>query len=485
MRHRLVREGWNHHKVLVPASLAVQADASLRHGNHDLLLGGCPAEVIEGEALLAHFPLRTPAQYLAKVAINYLQYLAMPDRDAATGWHYRESLDLLKHDAGAFHAGFMAAARRYALPGDAAPAQETRLDPLPYQGGPLKHTPAASEACRGWQVVLRHAEDLARRNAVFAACLREDGQAALDTVAAVFERLHAQAAQHIGLLHGEYVRASQRDAALAQKDALLLTQQEQLGALQARAALLVAEIARVEQQLRRSWTWRVGRLLVAPVARVVRGAWRCRQAGGRLLRQFRVGRSGPASPLRAARRIILGAGGTSYPRWTATEQAQLDLTRREDFARHWQPGSRDAFLAEHVWEHLTDGQARCALAHCYEFLRAGGHLRIAVPDGLHPDLEYREWVRPGGNGPGADDHKVLYDYRSLRTLLEGTGFRLRLLEYWTEHGEFHRRKWSPADGHVRRSARHDSRNQEGVLKYTSLIADAIKPRARRWFRRAR
>jgi hypothetical protein len=42
-----------------------------------------------------------------------------------------------------------------------------------------------------------------------------------------------------------------------------------------------------QEQLRRSWTWRVGRLLVAPVARIVRGASRCGQAGRRLLRQFR------------------------------------------------------------------------------------------------------------------------------------------------------------------------------------------------------
>jgi predicted SAM-dependent methyltransferase len=547
MRHRLVREGWCHHKVLAPGRLAARDGATLRQGSHDLLVGGGPAEAVGGATLLAHFPLRTPAQYLAKVAINCLQYLAMPDRDAGNGWHYRPLFDLLKHDARAFHAGFAEAARRYAVLGGAAGVPETLLDPLPYRGGPLKHTPPLDEDFRAWPVVLRHAEDLARRNAVFAACLREDGQAALDTVAAVFERLHGQAVEYVRLLHGEYVRTSQqqqeierergrqaeledrlagerrrsaeldrelgaaraREARLA--EAIVGQQQEiqsergrqaelenllaqerqrsveldrQLGAAQAHEARLAEEVVRVEQRLRGSWTWRAGRLLVAPVARVVRASRHCRRAGARVLQRARAWRSRPASSLGAARRIILGAGETAHPRWTATEQAQLDVTRREDFARHWQPGSRDAFLAEHVWEHLTGEQARRALAHCYEFLRPGGYLRIAVPDGLHPDPAYREWVRPGGNGPGADDHRVLYDHRSLRALLEEAGFRVRLLEYWTEQGEFRRRRWSAADGPVRRSSRYDPRNQGGVLRYTSLIADAFKPRAPRGLRRA-
>ena len=57
-------------------------------------------------------------------------------------------------------------------------------------------------------------------------------------------------------------------------------------------------------------------------------------------------------------------------------------------------------------------------ANCYEFLRPGGRLRIAVPDGFHPEPGYIEYVRPGGTGIGADDHKVLYNYQSLRKLLE-------------------------------------------------------------------
>ena len=52
---------------------------------------------------------------------------------------------------------------------------------------------------------------------------------------------------------------------------------------------------------------------------------------------------------------------------------------------------------------------------------------------------------------------------------------VRLLEFYDQRGQFHRRSWSSNDGHIRRSAEHDPRNQDGQLVYTSLILDAIKP----------
>ena len=49
------------------------------------------------------------------------------------------------------------------------------------------------------------------------------------------------------------------------------------------------------------------------------------------------------------------------------------------------------------------------------------------------------------------------------------------LEHWDGAGEFHATDWDPFDGKVVRSLRYDSRNAEGVLKYTSLIIDGVKP----------
>ncbi len=108
-------------------------------------------------------------------------------------------------------------------------------------------------------------------------------------------------------------------------------------------------------------------------------------------------------------------------------------------------------------------------------MRSGCRLRIAVPDGFHPDLNYIEYVKPGGTGFGSDDHKVLYNYESLTNILEKAGFQIKLLEYWDEKGEFHFQDWLSADGYVERSRLYDPRNQDGTLSYTSLIIDAIKP----------
>ena len=176
-----------------------------------------------------------------------------------------------------------------------------------------------------------------------------------------------------------------------------------------------------------------------------------------------------------AKRIVLGAGRTVYPGWYSTNRETLDLLKRGDFARHWQPGTREAFLAEHVWEHLSEDDGRTAARNCYEFLRAGGRLRIAVPDGHNPDSAYREYVRPGGTGPGADDHKVLYTAESLHAALTAAGYACEWLEYWDASGKFHAKDWRAEDGYISRSKRFDSRNADGVLRYTSLIIDALKP----------
>ena len=135
-----------------------------------------------------------------------------------------------------------------------------------------------------------------------------------------------------------------------------------------------------------------------------------------------------------------------------------------------------AILAEHVWEHLTQKEGLIAAKMCFQYLQPGGRLRIAVPDGCNPDSNYRKWVQPGGTGPGADDHKILYTYDSLQQLLVEAGFHTELLEYFDSSGQFHFVEWDPSDGMIRRSRRFDARNQGGKLGYTSLIVDAWKPR---------
>jgi predicted SAM-dependent methyltransferase len=171
----------------------------------------------------------------------------------------------------------------------------------------------------------------------------------------------------------------------------------------------------------------------------------------------------------------LGAGGVADPGWIPTDHGVLDITRAHDWAKLFSPDSIDALLAEHVWEHLNLQVGQRAAKLCYRYLRPGGYLRLAVPDGLHPDPAYRDLVRPGGSGAGADTHRIFYDYRSLSDLLKGAGFTVELIEYFDSESRFMRSRLDPRRGVIWRSFDFDRRNTDGQPHYTSLIVDAAKP----------
>ena len=173
-------------------------------------------------------------------------------------------------------------------------------------------------------------------------------------------------------------------------------------------------------------------------------------------------------------RIIVGAGGTSYLGWISTEIHHLNLLKPEDWAKYFRPNSIKAILAEHVWEHLTAEEGTAAANFCYQYLSPGAHIRVAVPDGLHPDPYYIDLVRPGGIGPGADQHKMLYNYQTLGNMFEAAGFEIKLLEYFDQKGDFHFTDWDRSDGMIERSTRYDTRNWKNRQAYTSLIMDAKK-----------
>ena len=203
----------------------------------------------------------------------------------------------------------------------------------------------------------------------------------------------------------------------------------------------------------------------------LRGAKGLRDAWRRLVRRRLLRTQVRRNPLK----IVLGSSRVHVRDWLLTDMDQLDITVEADWQRYFTPGSVDAILAEHVWEHLTPDQAVAAARNCFAYLRPGGRLRIAVPDGLHPDPEYIEAVRPMGSAKGSDDHKVLYTCDTLKHLMENAGFGIRVLECFDANGRFFSSDWDPEDGMIRRSARFDSRNSDGVLRYTSIIMDVFKP----------
>ena len=173
-------------------------------------------------------------------------------------------------------------------------------------------------------------------------------------------------------------------------------------------------------------------------------------------------------------RIVIGAGGIYDRGWIATDIEDLNLLKAEHWQRLFKPSSIDALLAEHVWEHLSEEDGYKAARQCYEYLKPGGRLRVAVPDGFHPDPKYIDHVKPGGCGPGAHDHKVLYNYLTFSRIFEEAGFRVEPLEYFDANGLFNFVNWQPEDGKIHRSRGFDDRNVVRPLSYTSLILDAWK-----------
>ena len=174
-------------------------------------------------------------------------------------------------------------------------------------------------------------------------------------------------------------------------------------------------------------------------------------------------------------KIVVGSSGFYEQGWTPTDIEYLNMLNDGDWKNFFKENSIDAILGEHVWEHLSEEDGLLAFKNCFKYLKHGGYLRIAIPDGFHPKEEYINHVKPGGIGIGADDHKILYNYQSLTNSLYRAGFRINLLEYFDENGLFHAIPWKTDDGFIKRSKDHDPRNANGELNYTSLIVDAIKP----------
>ncbi|MCX6350269.1 MAG: hypothetical protein NTX03_00215 [Bacteroidetes bacterium] len=180
------------------------------------------------------------------------------------------------------------------------------------------------------------------------------------------------------------------------------------------------------------------------------------------------------SPLK----VNLGSGLHHYDGWMATDYPFFDVTNKEQWDFLFENHPADNFLSEHVFEHLTYIQVEAAIAHAYRHLKTGGCFRIAVPDGFHSSKEYIEWSKPGKI---SDDHKIFWDFGSLSQLLLRHGYRVELLEYYSQDGVFHSTPFNFDNGPMFRSRTHNCK-YVGVLdgkrveipEYSSLIIDAYK-----------
>jgi predicted SAM-dependent methyltransferase len=176
-------------------------------------------------------------------------------------------------------------------------------------------------------------------------------------------------------------------------------------------------------------------------------------------------------------KVIIGAGKTQIEGWISTQENELDILNEDDWKLRFQENTISHLLAEHVWEHLTIEEGIRAARNCFKYLKYGGLLRIAVPDGNFRNEWYQNLIQVNGPGPKdhpAATHKVVFDFETARKVFETAGFVVDLLEYCDFDGAFHYRYWNEDDGIIGRSYRFDTRNNENELKMVSIVLDAKK-----------
>lgn len=129
------------------------------------------------------------------------------------------------------------------------------------------------------------------------------------------------------------------------------------------------------------------------------------------------------STLNEPLKIIIGASSQSYPGWIQTQENELNLLVRSDWKESFEDRNLDVILSEHVWEHLTFEEGIEAAKICYDYLKHGGYIRCAVPDGFFRNEWYQNLVQVGGPGPNdhpAFSHKIVHNYKTLTRMFEGS-----------------------------------------------------------------
>jgi predicted SAM-dependent methyltransferase len=169
--------------------------------------------------------------------------------------------------------------------------------------------------------------------------------------------------------------------------------------------------------------------------------------------------------------LMIGGGQTAYDGWIFTDRDFLDVTQPDQWAALFTADTIDRILSEHMLEHLSESQAETTLRECHRYLKPGGLLRLAVPDGYRRDAAYVAEAAPPNDG-----HQVFYNIDTLTSLLSSLGFTVTPLEYFDANERFHARPWDENEGMIMRSVRFDTQKdfQRGDLFYTSLIVDARK-----------
>ena len=178
--------------------------------------------------------------------------------------------------------------------------------------------------------------------------------------------------------------------------------------------------------------------------------------------------------------LILGTALTKQKGWFSTNEEWFDIVQKSHWDYFFKSKKRvKKVLAEHVFEHLTLEEMRCALKLIYKNMVIGGSLRIAVPDGNNPNKEYRDHCGINGIGADASDHKQFITFELLSNEIQKIGFKFFLKEGYLQNKEFVIEKLNLELGIIMRSRSNQIkiRSKEGWSfpdSNTSLIIDCFK-----------
>lgn len=172
-------------------------------------------------------------------------------------------------------------------------------------------------------------------------------------------------------------------------------------------------------------------------------------------------------------KLIIGSGNTSFIDWLSSDYPWFDITNLDSIYKYFKFKKIDKVLAEHVFEHLTLEDGIKSIKNIKRVLKVNGVIRIAVPDGFNPNKHFIDYVKPNGSGPGAEDHKILYNYISIKKLFD-EDFSLNFLEFFDENGKFKSIDWlnNSKVGYIKRSRFEDKRNNKNEINFNSIILDA-------------
>ncbi len=170
-------------------------------------------------------------------------------------------------------------------------------------------------------------------------------------------------------------------------------------------------------------------------------------------------------------KVILGSSITGFDGWLSTDLPHFDITLAKDWDYLFKEGSIDNLLAEHVFEHLSPAQSETAFYLIRKYLKKNGVFRIAVPDGYHESPDYIEYTRPGGSGPGCDDHKILWNKDLLSKMSLECGLKIQLLQYYDSNHQFTDSYQDDQNGIILRSFEKLKSDQSTSFRMSSLIAD--------------